>query len=78
MKVRSKKLVNVENETERFIHDVVVSQPGLLIGRGPMQPTMSVKTVEEVPVERETFEVVYECGHCHHTWTENLTVLEKR
>ncbi len=43
-----------------------------------MQGSMSVKTVEEVPVERETFEVAYECGHCHHAWTENLTVVEKR
>ncbi len=43
-----------------------------------MPPMMSVKTVEEVPVEREIFKVAYECGHCHHAWTEKLTVLEKR
>lgn len=31
----------------------------------------------EIPIERDTFEVTYECKHCHHQWKETLVVVKK-
>jgi predicted RNA-binding Zn-ribbon protein involved in translation (DUF1610 family) len=30
-----------------------------------------------IPIERETFEVTFECHHCHHKWTETVVKAEK-
>jgi len=32
---------------------------------------------ENVPTFEDVFEVEFECGHCHHKWTEKRTVFKK-
>jgi hypothetical protein len=73
VRLQSKKLVDVEHDTERIAHDVVV------VARSGMDSRIVPATVtyEDVPIEREEFDVTFECNHCHHTWTERVTKVEK-
>jgi predicted RNA-binding Zn-ribbon protein involved in translation (DUF1610 family) len=73
VRLQSKKLVDVEHDTERVAHDVVVIARG---GRDARMIPAGV-TYEEVPIEREEFDVTFECHHCHHTWTEKVAKLQK-
>ena len=75
MRVKTKKLVDAERETERIVHDIAVG--GLGAPSALVSSPVVANIVEEVPVERETFDVAYECRHCHHKWTETVTVVER-
>jgi hypothetical protein len=55
-------------------HDVVVLAQG---GRDARVIPAGV-TFEDVPIEREKFEVTFDCHHCQHTWTETIYKVEKR
>ena len=72
--MQSKKLLDTEQDTERMAHDVVVLAQG---GRDARMIPAGV-TFEEVPIEREKFEVTFDCHHCHHRWTETVFKVEKR
>ncbi len=65
LRERSRKLVDAERDTERVIRDVVV------VARGPRDARLvapsNATTVEEIPITRQTFEVGYNCIHCHHS-----------
>jgi transcription elongation factor Elf1 len=74
VRLQSKKLVNAEEGTERIAHDVVVLAEG---GRDARVLPAGV-TYQDVPIERETFEVTYECHHCHHRWSESVVKTEKK
>jgi hypothetical protein len=73
VRLQSKKLVQSEQGTERITHDVVILAQG---GRDARVVPAGV-TFEDVPIERETFEVTFDCHHCHHRWTERVTKVEK-
>ena len=73
MRLQSKKLVDTEASTEHIAHDVVVLARG---GKGYAAIPAGV-TFEDVPIEREAFEVTFECHNCHHGWTETVTKVEK-
>lgn len=72
MKVERRELVGREHDTVRVVHDAVVirTQRG-----GGIIPVAAV--AEEVPIERDTFKISYECGHCHHQWSEMVPVVKK-
>jgi DNA-directed RNA polymerase subunit RPC12/RpoP len=72
----SKKLVDVQTETERIVHSFGAS-PVSSGGGGNVAPPADVTTEEEVPIEVETFEVTYKCRHCNNEWTETLTDVGK-
>lgn len=73
VRLQSKKLVDAEQGTERITHDVVV------VARGARDQRVlpAGVTFEDVPIERETFDVTFECRNCHHKWTETVTRVEK-
>ena len=73
MRLQSKKLVNTERDTEQIAHDVVVLARGGLDSR----VIPSGVTYEHISVEREKFEVTFECHHCNHKWTETVFKVEK-
>ena len=73
VRLQSRKLVDVQSGTERITHEVVV--PSLDPGRPSVNPA-SV-TYEDVPIEREEFDVTFEGHHCHHTWTEKVRKVQK-
>jgi len=74
VRLQTKKLTDVEHDTERIAHDVVVLARG---GRDSRVIPASV-TYEDVPIEREEFDVTFECHRCHHAWTEKVTKVQKR
>ncbi len=76
VRIKSKKLTDLQHETERVIHDIVTVRPDGR-GGGRLYAPANAATVDEIPVERETFDVVYECRHCNHKWTETVTAIEK-
>ena len=55
------------------MHDVVMLARG---GRDTRMIPAGV-TFEDVPIERETFNVTFECHHCHHQWSEKVTTVQK-
>jgi hypothetical protein len=65
-------LVDREEDTVKQTHDLVM--PRVTMG-GAMMPVAAITI--EVPIERDTFEVTYECKHCHHQWKETLVVVKK-
>ena len=71
--LQSKKLVDAEQGTERITHNVVVRS------NDPYHPAIygAGATYEDVPIEREQFEVTFESHHCHHRWTETVFKTEK-
>ena len=73
VRLQSKKLVDIEQGTERIVHNVVVRS------NDPKRPTVypAGVTYEDVPIEREKFDVTFECHHCHHKWTETVFKVEK-
>jgi len=73
VRLQSKKLVDAEKDTEHLTHDVVVLARS---GRDSRVIPAGV-TYEDVPIEREKFEVTFECHHCHHKWTETVYKVEK-
>ena len=73
VRLQGRKLVDVEQDTERIAHDVVVLARG---GRDSRVIPAGV-TYVDVPIEREKFEVTFECHHCHHKWTETVLKVEK-
>ncbi len=73
VRLQSKKLVDTEHDTERMMHDVVVLARS---GRDSRVIPAGV-TFEDVPIEREKFDVTFECHHCHHRWTETVFKVEK-
>jgi len=72
-RIKGKKLVDAEQDTERLVLDFLVGGMGNPRAASPVTAT----TVEELPIERETFDISYECKHCHHRWTEEVTVTER-
>jgi ribosomal protein L37AE/L43A len=75
VRLESKKVVDVQKDSERIIHNVVTSPYGLYGGR--VTPPVIATTVEEVPIEREEFDLTYQCKHCKHEWTETVTKIER-
>ena len=73
VRLQSKKLVGLERHTERVVHDVGVAS---LDSKNPRVIPAGV-TLEEVPIERESFDVTFECRNCHHKWTETVTKVQK-
>ena len=73
VRLRSKKLVDKEEGTERIAHDVVVLAQGGINSR----VIPAGVTYEDVPIERDEFAVTFECGKCHHAWTETVTKVER-
>ena len=73
VRLQSKKLVDTEQGTEHIAHDVVILAGG---GRDSRVIPAGV-TYEDVPIEREEFDVTFECHHCHHRWTETVFKAEK-
>jgi hypothetical protein len=73
VRIKSKKLVGVDQDTERVVHNVLVGGLATPTAASPV----SAATVEEIPIDRETFDISYECKHCHHKWTEEVTVTEE-
>jgi DNA-directed RNA polymerase subunit RPC12/RpoP len=73
VKVDKEVLVGSENDTVKEIRDFAM--PRTTMGGGAMMPVGAVTV--EIPIERDTFEVTYECKHCHHQWKETLVVVKK-
>ncbi|MDE1858557.1 MAG: hypothetical protein KGI26_05790 [Thaumarchaeota archaeon] len=73
VRLQSKKLVATEENTQQIAHDVVVLAGG---GRDARVIPAGV-TYEDLHIETEKFAVTYECGRCHHSWTEAVTKVEK-
>lgn len=73
VKLQTKKLVDTERGTERIAHDVVVRS---MDPRNPKVYPAGV-TYEDVPIEREKFEVTFECHNCGHRWTETVFKVER-
>ena len=73
VRLQTKRLVGSEQDTEHIAHDVVV----LARGGRDSRVIPAGATFEDVPIERETFEVTFECHRCHHKWTETVTKVEK-
>ncbi|MDV3277803.1 MAG: hypothetical protein LYZ69_04965 [Nitrososphaerales archaeon] len=73
----SKKLIGSERDAERILHDIVVVNRGGMTSSGSVWASANAMTVEEVPIEREEFEVSYECRHCHHKWSETFTKVSR-
>ncbi len=73
VRLQSRKLVDAKQGTEGIVHDVVVRS------NDPRHPTVfpAGVTYEDVPIEREKFDVTFECHHCHHKWTETVFKVEK-
>lgn len=72
MRLLSKSVQSREQDTERITHEVVVGGAGASRA-GHVFATSNPTTVEEVPIERDTFVLTYECQKCHHKWTESIT-----
>ena len=73
MKVDREVLVNSEKYTVKEVLDLTM--PRTTMGGGSLMPVEAVTI--EIPIERDTFEVNYECKHCHHQWKETLVVVKK-
>ncbi|QQG49457.1 MAG: hypothetical protein HY247_03930 [archaeon] len=70
VELTSKKVLSVEDDTERVMHDIIVRAPrGQVLG--------PIVTYEDVPIERESIEIGYECRHCHHQWKETIIKIQK-
>lgn len=76
LRVLSKNLVDRQSGTERIVHDIVSVAPDGPGGAHLYAPP-NAATVEEVPIQRETFDVALECRHCHHKWTEVVNTVER-
>ena len=74
VRLQSRTLKDVQRDIERVMHDVVVVARS---GRDARVIPVDV-VFEDVPIEREFFDVVYECRNCRRRWTETLTKVEKR
>jgi transcription elongation factor Elf1 len=74
IRLESKKLVDRESDTERIVHNVVVRAA---YGRDFRIIPAGVTYDEDIPIERERFDVTFECHHCHHTWTETVTKVQR-
>jgi len=75
LKATSRRLVDTQSDVERIVRAVAVLPPTSLGMMG--MPQIYAEAVQEVPVERETFDVACECGHCGNRWTETLTEVGK-
>jgi hypothetical protein len=73
VKVDKEVLVDREEDTIKQTHDLVM--PRSTMGGRAMMPVAAVTL--DIPIERDTFEVTYECKHCHHQWKETLVVVKK-
>lgn len=73
MKVDREVLVESEEDTVKMVRDVAM--PRTTWGGGSFMP-VEAQTIE-IPIERDTFEVSYECKNCHHQWKETLVVVKK-
>ncbi|HEV2227262.1 MAG TPA: hypothetical protein VGR56_10730 [Nitrososphaerales archaeon] len=73
VKVDREVLVDKEEDTVKMVHDLAM--PRAVAGGGSFMPVAAVTF--EVPIERDTFEVSYECKHCQHQWKETLVVVKK-
>ncbi len=73
VKVDKEVLVDKEEDTVKMVHDIAM--PRAIAGGGSFMPVAAVTI--EIPIERDTFEVSYECKHCHHQWKETLVVVKK-
>jgi hypothetical protein len=67
--MQSKKLVDTEEGIERMARQPVVRAIGGTIPAGVIH--------EDVPFEREKFDVTFECHHCHRRWIETVSTVEK-
>ena len=59
MKVDREVLVDREEDTVKMVHDV--GMPRAVMGGGAFMPVASMTI--EIPIERDTFEVSYDCKH---------------
>ena len=75
MKVDREVLVHSEEDSVKMVRDLAMPMPRITMGGGSFMP-VAVQTIE-IPIERDTFEVSYECKHCHHQWKETLVVVKK-
>ncbi|HEV2120466.1 MAG TPA: hypothetical protein VGS11_10250 [Candidatus Bathyarchaeia archaeon] len=57
-------------------HEVVVTGAGASKA-GHIFATLNPTTVENVPIERDTFKLAYECRKCGHKWTESITEVKR-
>ena len=57
----------------KIMHDVVVVARGFRESR--VIPDGS--RFEQVPIERETFDLTYKCRNCQHEWSETVRTVEK-
>lgn len=76
MEKKGKKLVETEHHTERVVLEKAAERAGLVADASLRTPNPDI-IEDEVPVETETFEVSYECAHCHYKWKEeSVEVME--
>ncbi len=68
----TKKLVDKEASVEEVSRDFVGSPGGY--GRAGQ---VYVRDTEEVPIQRDEYEVSYECSRFGHEWTDTVTVVER-
>lgn len=73
VKSRGTKLVKSEGGTERIPRTFVVK------AADPRGYGMNVAkvTYEDIPIERDSFEVAFECENCRHRWVETVTKVGK-
>lgn len=73
MRLQSNKLVATEVSTRLIVHDVVV----LAQGERDAGLIPAGATCEDIHIETEGFAVAFECGRCHHAWTETVAEVQK-
>ncbi|HUI85676.1 MAG TPA: hypothetical protein VLY21_00780 [Nitrososphaerales archaeon] len=71
VRLEKKVLTKDEHGVEETAYDVVLGWSAT------SQVLPAPVTHQEIPVERETFDLTYECVHCHHEWTETINVVQK-
>lgn len=59
-----------------WIRTYLIANPSRAIS-GNFAPVPAGVTYEDVSIEREKFDVTFECHHCHHKWTETVFKVEK-
>jgi transposase-like protein len=78
VKVDRRVLEDRQEDNMELVHNVVVGGIGFTGPRYSALAPVVIRTVENVPIERDTFSIQYECRHCHHQWSERVTVAKKR
>ena len=74
MRLEGKKLVSTEAGSEQVVNRVTVVP--ILGGSGSRTVPVGVEH-GNIPIEREAFDVGYECRNCGHKWTESISQVEE-